>query len=275
MTSADAPLSHTPSIPPSLPFHLERTVMIRAPRETVFRYFTDSARWAAWWGAGSSIDPRPGGPMVIRYPNGTEARGEVLEVAPPERIAFTYGYASGDPIAAGSSRVTIQLIEEGAGTRVRLTHALADAAVRDEHVQGWRCQLSLFSNVVSDEINAGAADRIDAWFAAWNEVDDAARGRAFGTIACTALSFHDRHSAIDGVGELSAQVGAYHRFMPGIRVMRRGDMRHCQGVALAEWAGVTEAGEERMSGTNVFVLDGAGRIEAVTGLWAAPSSAAR
>jgi len=29
---------------------LERTVLIRAKRETVFRYFTDSERFAAWWG---------------------------------------------------------------------------------------------------------------------------------------------------------------------------------------------------------------------------------
>ena len=36
-------------------------VRIEADRETVFRYFTDSGRWAAWWGAGSTIDPRPGG----------------------------------------------------------------------------------------------------------------------------------------------------------------------------------------------------------------------
>ena len=26
------------------------------------RYFTDNTRWAAWWGPGSTIDPRPGGP---------------------------------------------------------------------------------------------------------------------------------------------------------------------------------------------------------------------
>src|SRR5262249_5445683 len=40
---------------------LNRTVVIRAMPETVFRYFTDSARWAAWWGHGSTIDARPGG----------------------------------------------------------------------------------------------------------------------------------------------------------------------------------------------------------------------
>ena len=63
-----------------LPFRLERTVTIRAKRETVFRYFTDSARWAAWWGEGSTIDARPGGALYIRHPGGTESRGEIVEL---------------------------------------------------------------------------------------------------------------------------------------------------------------------------------------------------
>ena len=49
---------------------LEREITIGAPRETVFAYFTDSERFARWWGAGSRIDPRPGGEVEIRYPNG-------------------------------------------------------------------------------------------------------------------------------------------------------------------------------------------------------------
>jgi uncharacterized protein YndB with AHSA1/START domain len=141
----------------ALAHRLDRTIVINAPREAVFRYFTDSSRWANWWGAGSTIDSRPGGRICIKYPEGTEVSGEVIEVHPPERIVFTYGYVSGNPIPAGSSRVTIQLAAERGATRLTLTHELSDAAIRDQHIQGWRYQLSLFSNVVADEINAGAA----------------------------------------------------------------------------------------------------------------------
>ena len=63
---------------------LDRSIWIRAPREIVFGYFSDSVRWAAWRGAGSTIDARPGGALLIRYPNGTEVAGEVLAVAAPE-----------------------------------------------------------------------------------------------------------------------------------------------------------------------------------------------
>ena len=61
---------------------VERTVTIAARRETVFRYFTDSERFAAWWGAGSTIEPRAGGAVHVRYPNGVVAGGEVVEIAP-------------------------------------------------------------------------------------------------------------------------------------------------------------------------------------------------
>ncbi|HLQ39186.1 MAG TPA: SRPBCC domain-containing protein, partial [Planctomycetota bacterium] len=73
-----------------LPHVLDRDVLIRADRALVFRYFTDSERWARWWGAGSTIEPRPGGALLIRYPEGTTARGEVVELEAPARIVFTY-----------------------------------------------------------------------------------------------------------------------------------------------------------------------------------------
>src|SRR5438132_10336929 len=137
-----------------LPYNLDRTVVIKAKRETVFRYFTDSARWASWWGAGSTIDAAPGGKVYIRHPNGIESLGEVLELHPPERIVFTYGFASGKPMPPGASRVTIRLEPDEAGTKLHLLHEFAESAPRDEHVQGWRFQLSLFANAVANEVYA-------------------------------------------------------------------------------------------------------------------------
>ncbi len=84
-----------------LKYKVERSVEIQAPRETVFRYFTDSGRWAKWWGAGSTIEPHPGGKVYIRHPNAVEVVGEVLEIAPPDRIMFTWGHANGKPIPPG------------------------------------------------------------------------------------------------------------------------------------------------------------------------------
>ena len=256
-----------PSLP-SLPYTLDRTVVIQATPATVFGFLTDTPRWAAWWGTGSEIDARPGGRMKICYPGGTEVVGEVIEVSPPERIVFTYGYTSGKMIPPGGSRVTIELEPIGAATRLRLTHEVDDEAARNDHVQGWRYQLSLFANVVADAVNAGAGGVVDAWFEAWADPDAASRARTLSRIAASNLRFRDRYSNTDGIDDLVAHIAGAQRFMPGIRMQRHGDVRHCQGTVLADFVARSSDGQDRASGTNVFVFGADGRLEWVTGFMA-------
>ena len=255
MTSAT--LSHT----------LERSILIRARREIVFRFFTDSTRWAAWWGAGSTIEPRPGGPVFIRYPGGTEVSGEIVEIDVPHRIVFTYGFVAGTPIPPGASLVTITLEREPAGTRVRLSHAFAEAQVRDEHVQGWRYQLSLFANAVAGDAGASVPEIVDRWFAAWSEPDATRRNAALDHTIAQDVAMRDRFSAIDGAADLREHLAAVHRFMPGVVISRDGEVRQCQGMALADWIARGADGQERGRGTNVFVLNADGLVESVTGFW--------
>ncbi|HEY4305171.1 MAG TPA: SRPBCC family protein [Gemmatimonadaceae bacterium] len=250
--------------PRSSPDALDRRVIIRAPQDVVFRYFTDSARWATWWGAGSTIDPKPGGRMSIVYPNGVKASGEVVEIDPPNRIAFTFGYESGTPMAPGASLVTITLTSHGNETRLDLTHDFADAVARDEHIQGWRYQLSVFANVIANDLHAKAVDAIDAWFTAWSDPDAATRATSFARIAISEVEFRDQYSALAGIEDLVAHGGATQRFMPNVRLERMGDVRHCQGMVLADWKAMTN-GAAVSEGTNFFVLAPNGRIEWVTG----------
>jgi uncharacterized protein YndB with AHSA1/START domain len=254
----------------ALVHRLDRSVLIVAPRETVFRYFTDSGRFAAWWGAGSSIDPRPGGAVRIVNPNGIEAVGEVLEIHPPERIVFSYGYAGDHPaIEPGGSRVTVTLEESAGGTEVRLRHDLGSAAVRDHHVQGWRYQLSVFANVVAREAHADAASRVDRFLALWGEPDAARRAAELAELAVDALVFHDAWSATTGRDELVQHIGAAQFHMPGVVLTRDGDVHACQGVAVVRWVIRGADGAERGRGANVFEFAPDGRIRKVTGLWGA------
>jgi uncharacterized protein YndB with AHSA1/START domain len=253
--------------PANLPHRLDRTLLIRARPDTVFRFFTDSTRWASWWGEGSSIDPRPGGAVVIRYPGAVEARGEIIEIVAPERLTFTYGYAAGTPISPGASLVIIRLEETDAGTRVHLTHAFSDAAVRDQHLQGWRYQLALFSNAVSNEVSVDVSGAVDAWLDAWSDADRARRDAALVRIAVPHVSFRDRFSSVEGIEDVSSHLDAAQQFMPGLRLERDGAVRHCQGVVLTDWVARSTDGSQRGRGTNVFVLNADGRIESVTGFW--------
>jgi uncharacterized protein YndB with AHSA1/START domain len=247
---------------------LDRTVLIQAEPEVVFRFFTDTTRWARWWGAGSTVDARPGGSVYIRHPDGTESSGEVVELDPPRHFVFTYGFVSGTPIPPGGSRVDIRLEPEAGGTRLHLVHDFPKgaAAARDEHLQGWRFQLSLFANIVSDEVNRDAARVVDTWFEAWAEPDPAVRERLLADVCSPSIRMQDRFSNLHGLADVLPHIAAAQRFMPGVRLLRKGEVRHCQGVVLADWT-ASAGGQPRGSGTNVFGCGLSGRIEWVTGFW--------
>lgn len=238
---------------------LERSVLIKAAPEVVFRYFTDSDRWAKWWGAGSTIDPRVGGSVYIRHPGGNETVGEVLAIDPPHQLTFSYGYPSGQPMSSEDSLVTIRLTRVDDGTRLDLRHEFVDLGARDLHIQGWRFQLSMFANVVANEVYSNAATLVDAWFAAWAISDESARRAAFAAIAESDVSFRDRYSLLVGIDDLNAHAGATLRYAP-VRMGRVGAPVQCQGTVLADWCV-----EGRMRGTNVFVLNANGKIESAVG----------
>ena len=49
---ASASILKTKDVTMTLPYRLDRLITIQAPRELVCSFFTESARWAAWWGEG-------------------------------------------------------------------------------------------------------------------------------------------------------------------------------------------------------------------------------
>jgi len=254
----------------NLPYSLERHVMICAQRSTVFRYFTDSKRFADWWGAGSEIDAKPGGALKIVYPNGVIASGKVVEMLKNERIVFTYGYEDpSKPIPPGGSLVTVTLEDRPAGTWLTLKHDLADESTRDHHVPGWRYQLALFANVAAREQNANLAANVDRYFALWAERANEARRSTLAEIADDGVVFQDPYGCTTGCDDLSSHIAASQMHMPGLTMHRAGEPRHCQGAALADWEARKPDGTAVGRGTNLFVLAPDGRIARVVGFWSA------
>jgi len=115
----------------NLPFSVNRTILIDAGQETVFSFFTDPMRWAAWWGAGSTVDPRVGGSIKIRHSNGFESVGEVLEIDAPHRFVFTYSLQAANPVPPEDSRVTLTLEPLGHATLVSVNKRAAARGVAD------------------------------------------------------------------------------------------------------------------------------------------------
>jgi uncharacterized protein YndB with AHSA1/START domain len=253
--------------PDSLVHRLDRRVTLPVPPATVFNYFTDSTRWARWFGAGSTIEARPGGAMRIVFPGGAQITGEVVEATAPGSIVFTYGNASGTPIPPSGSRVTVGLKDHEGGTKLRLSHAFTSEGTRNEYVQGWRYQLSVLANLVTTEAYADAAATVDGWFEAFSDANDATRNATLDRVVAPDIEFRDRFSLVLGLDDLRPHLAAGHKFMPGMRLARVGDVRHCQGTVLADWVATGPDGAERGRGTNVFTLSGDGRVSTVVGFW--------
>jgi uncharacterized protein YndB with AHSA1/START domain len=252
----------------TLPHSLDRSVVIRAPRSVVFRYFTDSERFARWWGPGSTIDAKVGGAVKIVYPNQVVARGAITALRQDQGIVFTYGYEDPQkPIRPGGSLVTIELLDHADGTLVKLRHELPTAADRDQHAPGWRFQLALFANVVANEQHARLAELADQWFAAWTEPDAGKRDRLLAACATDGVAMQDNHSSLRGRDDLSQHIGMCHVFMPGTVMTRVGTVRQCQGTALVEWTASGAQGRPPTKGTNVVTLAPDGRIASVVGFW--------
>jgi uncharacterized protein YndB with AHSA1/START domain len=114
-------------------------VVVEAPIDDVFAMLVDPELFVLWMADDATLDPVPGGIVRWTHPNGDTVSGRYVEVDPPRRVVFTYGWERADvEIPPGSTTVEIDLVTLPAGaTRVRLVHrGLGDAAA-DAHRGGW------------------------------------------------------------------------------------------------------------------------------------------
>src|SRR5216683_2710932 len=88
---------------------VEVSVHIAAQPETVFGYFTDPGRYIQWLGTGAELEPVPGGCYRVVMRDGVEAAGEFVEVDPPHRLVFTWGWTHDRAVPPGTTRVVITL----------------------------------------------------------------------------------------------------------------------------------------------------------------------
>jgi uncharacterized protein YndB with AHSA1/START domain len=119
---------------------LFKEIYIKARPEQVFSFLSEHDKFLRWMGRALDIDARPGG--IFRLdPNGKEIiRGEFLEVDPPHRIVFSWGFEVGDmDVPSGSTVVEITLTPDGDGTILRLTHRdlPREGDVQPRHEAGW------------------------------------------------------------------------------------------------------------------------------------------
>jgi len=119
---------------------VEVEIRIAASPETVFEFFTDPNRMIQWMGRSAELDPRPGGAFRCDINGRDIASGEYVELDPPRRAVFTWGWESEDSLTApGSTTVEVLLEPEGEETHLRLIHRdLPSAEIAGKHRHGWK-----------------------------------------------------------------------------------------------------------------------------------------
>ncbi len=138
------------------------TRIFDAPRELVFRAWTDPEHFVRWWGPECftaphcTIDLRPGGAWhaCMRGPDGKDywSKGVYREIVPPERIVTTdyFSNAEGEkieptdhglPESWPSEMLVTVTFEELAGGKTRLTvhQSVPEALARQiGAIEGWK-----------------------------------------------------------------------------------------------------------------------------------------
>ncbi|MBA2468756.1 MAG: SRPBCC domain-containing protein [Chloroflexia bacterium] len=114
-----------------------------APRDRVFKAWTEPARLEKWWSPVLEADVRPGGQWRAQAatPDGTGnwSHGEYREVVPPERIVYTFAWDATD---TAETVITVTLADEGEQTALTAHQGPFDStAARDSHAQGWNVAL--------------------------------------------------------------------------------------------------------------------------------------
>ncbi|HEV3473107.1 MAG TPA: SRPBCC domain-containing protein [Actinomycetota bacterium] len=110
---------------------------VSAPPAEVFSFFTDAERWTAWQGTEAEVELFPGGVWRVNVTGDGFASGRVVEVVENERVVFTWGWEQGPPVPPGSTTVAIDLLPDGDGTLIRLTHSGLPPDLLDIHRHGW------------------------------------------------------------------------------------------------------------------------------------------
>lgn len=142
-------------------FTVNSEIRIDAAPEAIFPFLTEPQKIVRWKGVDATVEASPGGVYRVNVTGVKHAVGEDLEVDAPHRVVFTWGWEGDEQLPPGSSTVTIELISDGEGTIVRLTHSGLPQGADAAQLQGWEHFLPRLAIVAS-----GGDPGPDPWVAA-------------------------------------------------------------------------------------------------------------
>lgn len=242
---------------------------IAAPPETVFRFFTDPARFARWMGGNADIDPRPGGAVEIRYPGGEVARGTVIELTPNSRFVFTWGIDGSPAIPAASTEVVVTVEPSVAGSTVKLvqTGHLSEEA-RMGTTGGWMHYVStLAAGAADDTMEARLTPLLTEWGNAWAETNPEKRLLILNKIWAVDGRFRNPMASTNGREALNAHMANAQMHMQGVSIEPTTRFEHTHNFFRYAWKMTTADGMQMGSGMDVGEITPDGQIAWMVGFW--------
>jgi uncharacterized protein YndB with AHSA1/START domain len=143
------------------PLELRINRVFAAPRDVVFKLWTDPEHLIHWWGPrgfqtlSCEVDPRPGGAWRIHTlsPDGMKfsSYGVFHEVVPPELLVFTHSFDfPGKPLGP-ATLVTLRFTDENGMTRLTFHQGIFDTLEdRDGHREGWSSAFDLIDEYLRE-----------------------------------------------------------------------------------------------------------------------------
>jgi uncharacterized protein YndB with AHSA1/START domain len=135
----------TPQSQPQDSIQLRRT--FAAPRERVFRAWTDAREFALWFHPTTDhttvitrLDVKVGGKysLEMHHKGGDvhKLSGTYQQIKPPEKLSFTWRWSTDPP--GQETLVSLDFLDHGNATEIVLLHGqFPDAETREKHNQGW------------------------------------------------------------------------------------------------------------------------------------------
>jgi uncharacterized protein YndB with AHSA1/START domain len=141
-------------------FSLAIKRVINAPRDRVYRAWTDPAQLKEWFGPEKVrtrelvADVRVGGTYRwdVISPDGEEMTclGQYRELDPGKKVVFTWQWEDDEAWVDHTSVVTVELFDCPDGTELHLTHEqLPNETSREGHSRGWNSTIDKLEKMLN------------------------------------------------------------------------------------------------------------------------------
>jgi uncharacterized protein YndB with AHSA1/START domain len=136
------------------------TRIFDAPRDLVFKAWTEREHLMRWWGPRGftmtvcEMDFRPDGAyrFHLRTPEGTEHRvhGVFKEIIEPERLAMTRAWVDAEGKPGHETLLTLSFADHQGKTKLTLHQAVFESVnARDLHNRGWSSSLDCLAEYLA------------------------------------------------------------------------------------------------------------------------------